>query len=761
MQSKKLLYVFVVLFHTVSVYSVHNEIKEDVKIVTNYPVCTAIGKKLFDNGATVPEVFIAVSSCEGMVNPQDAGLGGGFQVVIYNSSCDDSIYINAREKSPMYWPEPRRRTDFYGGVGIPGVLKGYQYLYDMQFCNYTPTMKWENLFNDVIRLGHDGFNLSKTFLDVYNLIDEPYIFNIQNGIMRNRVLANTFKQISIDGPKSSMYQRTGKLYNLLMKTQPLNEILRDITLYNVSVNTPNICKITYPSQLKIYTSNVPGSGVCICVGMQILSKVYRSLGDKITKQQRFLIQQETLKYMYSIQPHIKSIPATQILSQTTHIAKKILTNLKKPPRIMNALKPKSFGKIKLNSFVIESPYGTTNVVVKRGNVTLVGTSTINYSFGSKHYLKNLGFFLNNQLYDFTYDIQNHPNAPKPNTHPQSSISTTIITDKTNHIILAIGGAGGEKIIGAVFQAIARRIYDKQTLYKSINGPRCLPKFKPSETRSLTACEPGVDGALLRGFRDRVFFDRENGYSAVTGIDEENAVFDSRRGGYGIVAEITNRRKREDIDNVDDEFDKEEEEKKNKYSGEVDVTKIFGQSFGKRPEKKHCMDNLSWQQCKNNTICSLLHRKMKSFGLVSWTYDYTHCNFRLMNINKFAKNGTIVRENIKYHTLLLRLVHEYILNDIVDISKTPTKIFGGTKKVFYCVSDYTKEACNDDKICSKIKYIVAKSKYITYEYNIEKCKLKVINIDDHDKLHITPMGQGKSYDIPRKLLYLTIVQNILK
>ena len=93
--------------------------------------------------------------------------------------------------------------------------------------------------------------------------------------------------------------------------------------------------------------------------------------------------------------------------------------------------------------------GTTNFVAvdKDGNVVTM-TSTIEGPFGSQ--LMAAGFFLNNELTDFTFapmkDGKPVANAVKGGKRPVSSMSPTIVFDSQGRPVLALGSAGGKRII---------------------------------------------------------------------------------------------------------------------------------------------------------------------------------------------------------------------------------------------------------------------------------------------------------------------------
>jgi gamma-glutamyltranspeptidase / glutathione hydrolase len=93
--------------------------------------------------------------------------------------------------------------------------------------------------------------------------------------------------------------------------------------------------------------------------------------------------------------------------------------------------------------------GTTHftAVDARGNIANM-TSTIEGPFGSQ--LIASGFFLNNELTDFTFAPEKDgapvANRVQAGKRPLSSMSPTIVFDREGRAVLALGSAGGKRII---------------------------------------------------------------------------------------------------------------------------------------------------------------------------------------------------------------------------------------------------------------------------------------------------------------------------
>ncbi len=99
--------------------------KNKTIVVTNHEVCTKMAKKYIKAypKITSPELFIITSTCEGIVNPMDSGLGGGFQMVLHTAKNPSEHYINSREKSGAVVPYQSGNTPQH--IGVPSMLAGY------------------------------------------------------------------------------------------------------------------------------------------------------------------------------------------------------------------------------------------------------------------------------------------------------------------------------------------------------------------------------------------------------------------------------------------------------------------------------------------------------------------------------------------------------------------------------------------------------------------------------------------------------------
>ena len=128
-----------------------------------------------------------------------------------------------------------------------------------------------------------------------------------------------------------------------------------------------------------------------------------------------------------------------------------------------------------------------SIVDKDGNAVAV-TYTINANFGAKVIAGTTGFFLNDEMDDFTTKpgaanlfglVQGKKNAIQPGKRPLSSMSPTIVA-KDGRTFMVIGSPGGARIITITLEAVMNVIDYKLDPQEAIDAPRFHHQWLPDE-----------------------------------------------------------------------------------------------------------------------------------------------------------------------------------------------------------------------------------------------------------------------------------------
>jgi gamma-glutamyltranspeptidase/glutathione hydrolase len=145
-------------------------------------------------------------------------------------------------------------------------------------------------------------------------------------------------------------------------------------------------------------------------------------------------------------------------------------------------------------------------VVDRFGNAVATTTTLNDLFGSGVYVSGAGFFLNDEMDDFTAKpgvpnmfglIQGAANAIAPGKRMLSAMSPTIVLDPRGALLLVTGARGGPRIISATYQIILNVIDHRMSLGDAVSAPRIHHQSLPDSIRVETG---GFDPAALDALR---------------------------------------------------------------------------------------------------------------------------------------------------------------------------------------------------------------------------------------------------------------------
>ena len=136
------------------------------------------------------------------------------------------------------------------------------------------------------------------------------------------------------------------------------------------------------------------------------------------------------------------------------------------------------------------------------------TTTVESVFGSGRMVG--GFFLNNQLTDFSFSPKDPDGAPAanavaPGKRPRSAMSPTIVLDRQGRFVAAVGSPGGPGIIAYDLKALVGLLDWKLSLQKAVDLPNLIAR-KDSYDAEVGKFAPGVveglaarNATLVNGF----------------------------------------------------------------------------------------------------------------------------------------------------------------------------------------------------------------------------------------------------------------------
>jgi gamma-glutamyltranspeptidase / glutathione hydrolase len=436
------------------------------------PRATEAGMEMLRKGGSAVDAEMAMMLALTVVEPQSSGIGGGGFLVYQDAK--GLTTINGRETAPAAaTPDRFLGSDgkplpflqaFQGGksVGVPGNIR----LMAQAHAKWGK-LPWKTLFAPAIRLADKGFEVNETLAGRLIMLEKlwtnfPAAQKIYwvNGkpapagtLIKNPELAAALKEIARRGPDSFYKGKIGQsIVDTVTKSKvaPADMTMADLAAYKVKEQGA-VCA---PYRVYVICGMGPPSSGATTV-LQILGSLERfdmkALGKDNPQSWHLISEAMRLAYAdrekYLGDPDFVDVPTAGLIDRDYLAKRSALINPDKAAASYPAGNPP--GAQKRTAAISGEVSGTSHFVAvdKNGNVATM-TSTIEGPFGSQ--LIASGFFLNNELTDFTLapELDGAPvaNRVQGGKRPLSSMSPTIVYDKQGKVVMALGSAGGKRII---------------------------------------------------------------------------------------------------------------------------------------------------------------------------------------------------------------------------------------------------------------------------------------------------------------------------
>jgi len=454
---------------------------KDFIVVTANDYATSIGFEILSEGGNAVDAAVAIQMILGLVEPQSSGLGGGSFITFFDKSEGKVYSYEGREKAPkkikgnIFLKKNGDTKKFFeaaiGGaaVGTPATLRTYKLIHN----NYG-IMNWERIFSYVIEFSKNGFVPSTRLVNAIN--KERFFFDLYPDSIYKNIKINPKKKffnydytetLELISKKPSVFYEgviADNIVNEVRKSKNFGYLNKsDLKLYEPEKNYALCHKLK--NSKSICGPNLPSSGT-ICVIQALI--LYESLSKEIDSLDINSVL-SILDFVYSLRSETLADDKFEDIDINLLLNEKELLK-----RYKNFLKiDEKTSLLSLDELLNSTTH--FSVVDKNGNI-LSATSSIESSFGSRLFTN--GFFLNNQLTDFSFKMKNNSgdlikNRVVGGKRPLSSMSPIIVFDENGELVLTIGSPGGKAIIAYVFRVLIETLYKKIDLEKSLNNPNYL------------------------------------------------------------------------------------------------------------------------------------------------------------------------------------------------------------------------------------------------------------------------------------------------
>ncbi|AXG71163.1 gamma-glutamyltranspeptidase [Kordia sp. SMS9] len=482
--------------------SIIGVIGEKAMLVSAREEVSNIGKIILEKGGNAFDAMVGMELALAVAYPYAGSLGGG-GFMVYRLTDGNIGALDYREKAPlaayknMYLDSltqeviPNKSRLGAMAVGIPGNIAGI-YASHEKFGK----LPMEEIISPVIALAEKGVvvtekqqkRFEKYRDDIIKVNSVSSLFAIDwkatDTIKRLR-LANTLKRIKQNGRDEFYKGETAqKLVDFMQQSGGIMT-MEDLAKYEAKWRTP--ITFTY-DDLRVISMSPPSSGgICLAEIMKAIEPYdIASFGHNTTKAIQLIVEAERRAYAdrnyFLGDPDFSMIPTETLLSDD-YIKERMSTfSFEKATPSTEV----SHGNIE----IIESDETTHYSIVDTfGNAVSV-TTTINGAYGSKLYCEELGFFLNNEMDDFSAKpgepnmfglIGAEANSIAPEKRMLSSMTPTIV-EKDGKLYIVVGTPGGSTIITSVLQTILNVHEYGMGMQEAINQPRFHHQWLPDTVR---------------------------------------------------------------------------------------------------------------------------------------------------------------------------------------------------------------------------------------------------------------------------------------
>lgn len=472
-------------------------IGDKAMVVTAHPMASHVGKEILAKGGNAVDAAVAVQFSLAVVFPFAGNIGGG-GFMVYRDKDGNSNTLDFREMAPakasrdMYLDSANnviKDLSIRGhlAVGVPGSVDGMIAAH----AKYG-SLPWTDLVQPAINLATLGFPVTKREADGFNRINESLKevntispthllkeWNVADTIYHLE-LASTLVRIRDNG-RAGFYE--GETANLLVKEMERGNgfiTQEDLDNYHSIWRTP----ITSNYQgYKIITMPPPSSGGIALT--QLLQSVelfdLKKLGHNSADYIHLLTEVERRVYAdraeYLGDMDFYNVPIKQ------------LTDLDYNKSRMDSFNPSKAtpsDSVGSGNILFESDQTTHfSIVDADGNAVSI-TTTLNGAYGSRVVVGKAGFFLNNEMDDFSIKpgvpnmfglVGGEANAIAPGKRMLSSMTPTIV-EKNNELVMVLGSPGGATIITSVFQSILNVVDFDMTMLEAVSAKRLHSQWLP-------------------------------------------------------------------------------------------------------------------------------------------------------------------------------------------------------------------------------------------------------------------------------------------
>lgn len=509
-------------------------VTEKAMVVSARAEASKIGSDILQKGGNAFDAMIATELALAVSYPYAGNIGGG-GFMVFRKANGETGGLDYREKAPlaahadMYLDSlgnviPGKSTLGATAVGVPGTVAGVIAVHEK-----FGTLSLKEIMAPVIALAKKGVVVTEkqairleNYRDIFMEVNSDTTFFATvyktGDTIKYPALANTLQKISDQG-KDGFYKGevAEKLANFIQAKGGYLTI-EDLQKYEAKWRSP----ITFNyKDLKIISMSPPSSGGFTINQIFKMMEPYdlSSYGHNSVKSIQLFTEASRRAYAdrnyFLGDPDFVEIPLKELLSDQYLQERMQNFSFDKATKSSEV----SHGEVQ----IVESDQTTHYSIVDSFGNAIAATTTINGGYGSKLFSDELGFFLNNEMDDFSSKpgvpnmfglVGAEANSIAPEKRMLSSMTPTIV-EKNGKLWMVVGTPGGSTIITAVAQTILNCYEFNMSMQEAVNAPRFHHQWLPDAI----IFEPeGFEQNLLTALKNKGYIINEENTPVIGKVD---------------------------------------------------------------------------------------------------------------------------------------------------------------------------------------------------------------------------------------------------
>ncbi len=472
-------------------------VAEKAMVVSAREEASTIGATILKQGGNAFDAMVATELALVVSYPFAGNIGGG-GFMVYRKADGSIGALDYREKAPlsatkdMYLDSlgnviPGMSTKGATAVGVPGTVAGI-----IEVHKKFGSMPLADILAPVIALADEGVIITEKQAErfehykeiILEVNDSVTTFPIgckAGDLVKYPALANTLRRIAKDGRDGFYKGKTAKVLASFIQKKGGFVTEEDLEQYEARWREPVVFDY---KDLHIISMSPPSSGGMTINQILRMMEPYDIAKFGHNSEKTIQLFTEAARRAYADRnywlgdPDFVSIPMDNLLS---------------PDYLEGRMDNFSFSKATRSEDIREGNFETTesmetthySIVDAEGNAVSV-TTTLNGAYGSKLYCDELGFFLNNEMDDFSAKagvpnmfglVGAEANSIEPGKRMLSSMTPTIV-EKEGKLWMVVGTPGGSTIITAVAQTILNGYEFNMSMQDAVDAPRFHHQWLP-------------------------------------------------------------------------------------------------------------------------------------------------------------------------------------------------------------------------------------------------------------------------------------------